>query len=123
VAKSVVSDEHRFHPFPTALYSEYFYRSTPLRLYAASLAVAGLLEFWQWRYIAKGSRLLAKETSGRAIKHISLRTLNVPLICLLAVALSFISNKLASFSLFLIPIIQRVLDRVYAKQDEPAESV
>ena len=105
-----------FIPFTTAFYSEYFYRTTASVLYLGSLASAGMLEYWQWRYAAKDHVLLVRDTDPNFVHHLSTRLLVLPLVCLIAVALSFADARMASLSLFAIPLVRRIIDRTYRRK-------
>lgn len=99
-----------FVPFPTALFSEFFWSRTAFIFYTASFGAVALAKLWVWRYAARGRRLLAADVDETTVKRISRRSLAVPLACVLAIALSFISILMAPFGFALIPLIARLLD-------------
>ena len=113
-----------FVPFPTALFSEFFWSRTAFIFYTASFGGVALAKLWVWRYAASGRRLLSADVDETTVKRISRRSLAVPLACVLAIALSFINMMMAPFGFALIPLIARLLDptRGSAKQVVEPES-
>ncbi len=100
-----------FMPFPTALYSEYGSRPTVVIFYAVSLALVGLLQLWQWRYAARGLRLLDAGTTKDYVRLMTLRTLIVPSVCIVVIALALVTPRTAGIAFFLIPVMTRIIDR------------
>ena len=98
-----------FVPFPTALFSEYYWSQTAFVLYTASFALVGLSKFWIWVY-ATGKGHLVPDMDSVQIKRISRRSLAVPLACGVAIGLSFISIRVAPFAFPLIPLFAYLLD-------------
>ncbi|HEU4388298.1 MAG TPA: TMEM175 family protein [Blastocatellia bacterium] len=98
-----------FIPFPTALFSEYFWSRTAFILYTASFGAAGLTKFWVWRY-ATAKRDFAGVGGELVIKRVSRRSLAVPLACCTAILLSLISVLAAPVGFALIPVYARLLD-------------
>lgn len=99
-----------FVPFPTALFSEYYWSKTAFILYTASFAVVGLTKLWIWVYATGKGHLVGPELDALQIKRISRRSLAVPLACGVAIGLSFISIRVAPFGFALIPLIAYLLD-------------
>jgi uncharacterized membrane protein len=108
-----------FIPFPTALFSEYFWSRTAFVLYTASFGAAGLTKFWVWRY-ATEKRDFAGIGNELVIKRVSRRSLAVPLACCTAIGLSLISVFLAPAGFVLIPLYARVLDPTRRKTKQRA---
>lgn len=101
-----------FVPFPTALFSENYYSRTAFVLYAAVFGLAALGKLWVWRYaVKKRETMIAAEVDNELIKQISLRSLAVPIACVLAVGLSFIAVAFGGFAFALIPLIANLLYR------------
>jgi TMEM175 potassium channel family protein len=107
-----------FVPFPTAVFSEYFWSRTAFVLYAASFAGAGLTKLWLWRYAAGRADLLEEGTDEAVLQRISRRSLAVPIGCLVTIPLSLISVFIAPLGFTLIPLIARLLDPTRSKKEK-----
>jgi uncharacterized membrane protein len=112
-----------FVPFPTALFSEYFRSQTAFDLYVLSFALASLAKIWLWRYAVKNrSRLLVPDVEEETVKRISRRSLAVPIVCGLAIALSFVAVGFGGLCFTLIPLVAHLLypNKQGKLQAEPA---
>ena len=99
-----------FIPFPTALFSEYFRSQTAFDLYVLGFAFAAITRMWIWRYAVNNrSALLIPEIDDEMIKRISRRSWAVPIVCSLAIGLSFIAVGFGGLCLPLIPFIANLL--------------
>lgn len=112
-----------FVPFPTALFSEYYWSQTAFVLYTATFAVVGLTKLWVWQYVRASGNLLGLHTDDMTAKRISRRSLALPLACGVAIALSAISVMMAPIAFALIPLIARLLDptRGHLKKKQAGE--
>lgn len=113
-----------FVPFPTALFSENFWSRTAFILYTASFGGVATAKLLIWRHAVKAN-LLKKDVSPALERRIARRSLAVPLACVLAIALAFVSIFLAPIPFVLIPVLARLLDPTAKKtssQPAPAES-
>jgi len=108
-----------FVPFPTALFSENFWSRTAFILYTASFGGVAIAKYWIWRH-AMAARLVKPDLTPEFEKRIARRSLAVPLACLLAILLSFISIVLAPISFAFIPIFARLLDPTSKKKSGSA---
>ena len=108
-----------FVPFPTALFSENFWSRTAFILYTASFGGVAIAKYWIWRH-AMAARLVKPDLTPEFEKRIARRSLAVPLACLLAIILSFVSIVLAPISFAFIPIFARLLDPTSKKKSESA---
>ena len=107
-----------FIPFPTALFSEYFRSQTAFDLYVISFALAALTKLWVWRHAVVNRRtLLVSDVDEETIKRISRRSWSVPIVCVLAIAMSFISIGLGGLCFPLIPLVANLL---YSGKKVPA---
>ena len=114
-----------FVPFPTALFSENFWSRTAFILYTASFGGVATAKLLIWRHAAKMS-LLKKDVSPALERRIARRFLAVPIACLVAIALAFISIFIAPLAFILIPFLARILDPTSKKttpEPAPAESI
>lgn len=93
-----------FIPFPTAFFSEYLAYQTSLILYAASLALLGFSSHALGRFVIHAA-LLDPSASESEVRRLNRSTLGVPVICLLAIGLSFFSLPAARLALMLIPAV------------------
>jgi uncharacterized membrane protein len=99
-----------FIPFPTGLFSEYFRSQTAFILYVMSFALAALVKVWTWSYaVSRRSELLIAEADDDTIKRISRRSWAVPIVCAIAIALSFIAVPFGGFAFPLIPLVAHLL--------------
>jgi uncharacterized membrane protein len=112
-----------FIPFPTALFSEYIQSQTAFILYAASFAFAALTKLWIWRHAVKNrDTLLSKNTDDETVKRLSRRSLAVPIVCCIAIGMSFIAVGFGGLSFLLIPLVAYLLypDKKEEKKKVPA---
>jgi len=101
-----------FIPFPTALFSENYYSRTAFILYAGCFGLAALGKLWVWRYaVSKRETMLAADVDDELIKQISMRSLAVPIVCVIAIGLSFIAVAFGGFAFPLIPLVANLLYR------------
>jgi uncharacterized membrane protein len=99
-----------FVPFPTALFSEYYWSRTAFILYTASFAAVGLAKLWVWRYAVRRPSLLGLPPDDMTTRRISRRSLALPLACGAAILLSAISVAIAPMGFALIPLFAWLLD-------------
>jgi len=99
-----------FMPFPTAVFSEYFWSKTAFMLYAASFAVVGLTKLWVWRYASGKGNLLEENSDEMVVRRISRRSFAVPIGCGAGIILSLINVLAAPIGFMLIPVIALLLD-------------
>ena len=112
-----------FVPFPTALFSEYYWSLTAFILYTASFAAVGLMKLWVWRYAVRKPQLVSDEVDQLTAKRITRRSLAVPLACAVAIGLSLISIRLAPLGFAFIPFLARVLDPTRGTKTVRTEAV
>jgi uncharacterized membrane protein len=112
-----------FVPFPTALFSEYYWSRTAFILYTASFAAVGICKLWVWHYASGKANLLGADVDNVIVKRISRRSLAVPLACGVAILFSLISLRLAPLGFALIPLLARLLDPTRKKAERPRASV
>lgn len=94
-----------FLPFPTAVLSSYEYTHTAVVFYALSLSLCAIAFAIVWWYATAGRRLVDANLTGRTVRYLMLRIL-LPLVAFLpAVALSFLSPRLAVALLLLILVL------------------
>jgi uncharacterized membrane protein len=110
-----------FIPFPTALFSEYFRSQTAFILYALSFALAALAKIWIWDHAVRArSELLIPEADDHSIKRISRRSWAVPIVCVMAIGMSFIAVGFGGFCFPLIPLVAHLLYPKNKTVDLPA---
>jgi uncharacterized membrane protein len=99
-----------FIPFPTALFSEYFSSQTAFILYVSGFGLAALAKIWIWSYAVKNRvELLVSDVDDEMIKRISRRSWAVPIVCGLAIGLSFIAIGFGGLCFPLIPLVAHLL--------------
>ena len=100
-----------FIPFPTAFFSENAAHQTSLVLYAVSLALVGVAQVSVVRHVQKHDGLRHPATPPGELALIERRAWTVPVLCSLAIALSFVSLVAARLALIAIPIAVRLSQR------------
>jgi uncharacterized membrane protein len=101
-----------FIPFPTALFSEYYWSQTAFIMYVAAFGLAALAKIWIWQYAVKHREiLLVAEVDDETVRQISLRSWAVPIVCALAIGMSFIAIAFGGFMFPLIPLVANLLYR------------
>lgn len=104
-----------FLPFPTSVFSEYVRGQMPLVLYAASLGFAGFSSVSLWRYASQHA-LVAPGTHPETIRYLTWGAVTIPVVCLIAIGISFFSTELARWSFIFIPVVQRIAIRLGPKR-------
>jgi uncharacterized membrane protein len=84
-----------FIPFPTAVVGAYGTQLGATILYAATLAITGLLLTLVWIYISHDHRLLVKTVTTQAIRASTSRYLTAPCIFLASIGVAFVSIPIA----------------------------
>jgi len=99
-----------FVPFPTALFSEFYWSRTAFILYTASFAAVALTKLWVWHYAIGTGQLVGTNVSDTVKRRISRRSWAVPMACGVAILLSLFSVWIAPVAFVLIPLFARLLD-------------
>lgn len=99
-----------FVPFPTALFSEYFWSKTAFIVYAATFGLVALAKLLVWSYAVGRPELIDPSADRLVLARISRRSLAVPLACLAAVGLALVNVFLAPIAFVFIPVFARLLD-------------
>ena len=93
-----------FIPFPTAVIGENENRTATI-FYALVMAIAGLLNAAVWIYASHRNRLIEPGFTAQQRRRETLRTLVVPGVFLLSIALAFISPIIAIYSWLLVAVV------------------
>src|SRR6266568_4270410 len=93
-----------FIPFPTALLGQYWYLQLPAIFYASTLIATGLSIQLLWWYATHNHRLVAKDIDPNLVRRARRRNLTGPVICLAAIAVSFLNVYISLFFFILVPI-------------------
>ncbi len=110
-----------FIPFPTALFSEYFWSTTAFVFYVAVFALAAITKLLIWDHAVKHS-LVAPQTDPLLERRISRRSLAVPLGCAACIVLAaFLPTFLAFLGFPLIPLFAYLLDPGRSTKIDAAE--
>lgn len=99
-----------FVPFPTALFSEFFWSRTAFIFYTTSFACVALAKLWVWHYASSKPALMAPHVDELLVKRITRRSLAVPIACAVVAGLAFVNVWLAPIGFVTIPLIARLLD-------------
>jgi uncharacterized membrane protein len=113
-----------FIPFPTALFSEYIQSQTAFILYTLSFAAAALTKLWIWSHAVKHkATLLPKNIDEERVKRLSRRSWAVPIVCCIAIGMSFIAVGFGGLSFPFIPLVAYLLypNKKKDKKKDPAE--
>lgn len=100
-----------FIPYPTAFFSENAAHQTPLVFYAACLTLVGIAQVSVVRHVQKHRGLQHPAIPAGELALIQRRAWSVPVLCGLAIALSFVSLIAARLTLVAIPIAVRLSQR------------
>lgn len=101
-----------FIPFPTGLFSEYFLSQTAFVMYVGAFALAATAKALIWRYAAaKRDEMIVTEVDDKTIREIGLRSWAVPIVCIIAIALSFVIGPFGGFVFPFIPLVASLLGR------------
>ena len=84
-----------FIPFPTALIGAYGSQLGAVVLYAATIAITGLVLNLVWFYISHNHRLLAKTVTTQLIRERTRRYFTVPLVFCASIVVAFVSIPIA----------------------------
>ena len=82
-----------FIPFPTRAVAEYGNTQAVVIVYAATIALTGLVMLANWWYVAGGHRLVEPDLDPDLITWIYLRHLLFPLLFLVSIGVSFIPKS------------------------------
>ncbi len=113
-------------PFTTALLGQYWtVRYVPV-LYGVHLAIIGFLAYAQWSYATTHHRLVDHRISPTLVSLVKRRILLTPIVCALAIGLSFFSAS-ASIALYLLLPIYYIMpgkiDAFWSRDAEPHSHV
>lgn len=98
-----------FIPFPTALFSEYFWSKTAFILYSLIFALAALAKLWVWNYAVKNNLLDDNFDKSLAVS-INRRSWAVPIGCGICIGLAiFLPNFFSFIGFPLIPLFAKLL--------------
>src|SRR5206468_3162545 len=103
-----------FQPIFNNLHASYLTSQTATLLYTSEQAATGLMLLVIWWYAAKGHRLIDKTMDRYEIMFFALRTLLIPMIFLLSIAIILFHNDYA-FYFWLLVIVLEVADLVYRR--------
>ncbi len=101
-----------FVSFPTGLQVAYKDDELAMILYAATHACCGLSLVAIWAYATKNRRLIGPRVSNEVIHAMRRRLWNTPILCVLAMATSFISLNVSRIVFVGIPLSYRSHKRV-----------
>ncbi len=82
-------------PFSSSLLGAQPRSQVAVIIYSTNILAASLLRYIHWRYASHQHRLIDRRLSAKLISATSRTFLSTPLMCLLAIACSFISVKLS----------------------------
>lgn len=103
-------------PFTTALYSNYgFLDNVAFGTYCLNIALIGFFNYWMYVHVLKSEGLLESMTK-QALRWKKLRTLSVPFIFLLCIAIAQLSIPVSRYGFIMIFIFQAIGDRVYKRK-------
>ena len=117
-------------PFSTGFYSEYAGRElvqhqlkVPMTFYILNLSTAGIINYFMWVYIINPKNKVAEPPIDPEVALMGkLRSLLVPMIFLLMLAVAYLSNVLfAVYVPMLIPIIMRIIKWWVSKKFKATE--
>ncbi len=93
-----------FVPFSAALIGEYRHEQIAVVIYGVNLIVVGGCLYLHYWYATQNHRLVDADLSAQQIETSKRRILMAPMICLVAIGLSFVSTTLSIILYLLLPI-------------------
>lgn len=88
-------------PFSTALIGEYVHERLPVILFGANMIAISLILQWHWSYATANHRLVSPDIDPGFIKAVTRVIMMGPVVYGIAIALAFVSTKIA-VALFLL---------------------
>jgi uncharacterized membrane protein len=109
-----------FLPFPTSLLGDYERYRMAFILYAASIAVTGLMLALLWWYIAYTGHLVADDLDERLRRWLLLRFLVVPVVFLASIPVALAGKFLATVAvwIFLPPAVRYLVHWRYSRSKQ-----
>lgn len=92
-------------PFSTSLAGDYPNDPLASVVLEANLLIIGLLFYWQWSYACMNRRLIEADVDSRVITQGKRRSLVVPAVSIVALALAFLNIGWSAAVYFFVPII------------------
>jgi uncharacterized membrane protein len=100
-----------FIPFPTAVIGAYGSQLGAVVLYAATIAITGVLLNLVWFYISNNHRLLAKTVTTQFIRERTRRYFTVPIVFLASIVVAFANISVARLMWPLAFVLVLILSR------------
>ena len=94
-----------FIPFTTGFVMNFPNTEIPFLLYGFNLLIVSILLVINWKYVSKGKRLISNSMSDKDIRQFTNLTYLAPIIFMLAISISFVSIRIATFMLYLEPLL------------------
>lgn len=111
-------------PFTTGILGRQFDQQPAVLLYGANLVAIGVVAYIAWSYAAYHHRLVDHATPDKVITDVKRRILFAPIICLIAMTVSFVSIPLSLILFLIIPpfyIVPGRVDRFWKREAVPHE--
>ena len=99
-------------PFSTSLMADYGDMWLAAIVFESNMLLAGTLYYLHWSYATKGHRLVEKDLDPRVITAYKQSSLVIPLVSVVAIALSLFHPRWGTSLFFLIPFILYALERI-----------
>lgn len=94
-----------FIPFTTGFVMNFPNAEIPFLLYGFNLLIISTLLVISWKYVSKDKRLISSSMSDKDIRQFTNLTYLAPIIFILAILISFVSIRIATFMLYLEPLL------------------
>lgn len=91
-------------PFSTSLAGDYGRQRVAVLFFELNMFFAGMIFYWQWAYASKKRRLIDKNTHDDIIAGFKFDNLVVPVISLIAIAISVFNTRIGTLVYILIPL-------------------
>src|SRR5262249_44162637 len=109
-----------FLPFPTGLVGKYSEQRFAVIFYAVAMSITSLMLTCLLWHVSRSPGLLRHDRDPRWVRGFCLRKLSVPLVFLVSIPISFLSETAAMVSWAAIPATERLMNRFVRMPDEPA---
>ncbi|MFN8307571.1 MAG: TMEM175 family protein [Ferruginibacter sp.] len=109
-------------PFSTAFYSEYVMKHviTPVVFYTGNIILLGVFNLLLWQYISNPASKISEGLSKTQARYNMMRSIAVPVFFTITAFIYLVSPTIAVYMPILIPVVLRILKKIYDKKNTTA---
>ncbi|QBD81272.1 DUF1211 domain-containing protein [Ktedonosporobacter rubrisoli] len=101
-----------FIPFSTALLSRHWQDKLAIIIYGCHLIAIGIVVYGHWWYVTSSKLLASEQVTPHLVRSAKVRIIISPLICLVAIAISFFNPLISLLCYAVIPIVYIIPSQV-----------